>query len=278
MDTTERSPATIAAATLSLVNSIAFCALSYAEHGRNLRPSAVLGAYLFFSLLFDIVRIRTLWLIGEDTNLARLFTTSVVLKTGILILEAREKRQYLDDNDRKRGPEELSSIFSQGVFYWLNQLILVGYRKVLSIEDLYPLDDQLKGETLQSKFEKVWSACKRPLPVSSWRLCLLTLSPAVGTSKHRLMFEVGRTFLWALLAPIIPKIVLIGFTFCQPVLLSRFVRFLQEKEHPESINIGYGLIAAYGFAYLGLAVSHHLLSTSFYLTQVTDLERILLPS
>lgn len=160
LDTTERSPATISAAALSLLNSVVFCVLSYAEHGRNLRPSAVLGTYLFFSLLFDIVRVRTLWLIGEDTYLARLFTTSVVLKTGILILEAREKRKYLDENDQKKGPEELSSIFSQGVFFWLNQLILTGYRKVLSIEDLYPLDSELTGETLRSKFEKVWNNCE----------------------------------------------------------------------------------------------------------------------
>jgi len=160
LDTAERSPATIAAAALSLLNSVVFCVLSYAEHGRNLRPSAVLGTYLFFSLLFDIVRVRTLWLIGEDTPLARLFTTSVVLKTGILILEAKEKREYLNDYDRKRGPEELSSIFSQGVFYWLNQLILTGYRKVLLIEDLYPLDAKLTGETLQAKFEKVWDKCE----------------------------------------------------------------------------------------------------------------------
>ena len=160
MDPTERTPATVAAATLSLVNSVLFCALSYAEHGRNLRPSAVLGTYLFFSLLFDIVRVRTLWLIGEDTTVARVFTTSVVLKVGILMLEAHEKREYLNEDDRKRGPEELSSIFSQGLFYWLNQLIITGYRKVLSIEDLYPLDENLSAELLQTKFSKVWDKCK----------------------------------------------------------------------------------------------------------------------
>jgi len=70
---------------------------------------------------------------------------------------------------------------------------------------------------------------------------------------------VGRAFLWALLAPIFPKIASIGFTFCQPLLLSRFVGFLQEKEHPESNNIGYGLIAAYGFVYLGIAVGHQII-------------------
>jgi ATP-binding cassette subfamily C (CFTR/MRP) protein 1 len=106
------------------------------EHGRNLRPSAILGIYLFFSLLFDIVRIRTFWLIGEDSNTARLYIASVVLKCGILFMEAKEKREYLKPEDRMRGPEELSSIFSKSVFYWLNGLISMGYKKILSIDDL----------------------------------------------------------------------------------------------------------------------------------------------
>ena len=106
----------------------------------------------------------------------------------------------------------------------------------------------------------------------------LIVSVAISTSKHRLMFEVGRTFTWALLAPIIPKLAVIGFTFCQPVLVNRFVHFLQAKEHPESINIGYGLIAAYGFAYLGLAVSRHSGFKLLSLTHPTDLKGVLLPS
>jgi ATP-binding cassette subfamily C (CFTR/MRP) protein 1 len=116
LQNSSRTPAAIAAASLSLVDAFAFCLLSYTEHGRSLRPSSVLGVYLFFSLLFDIVRVRTLWLIGNDNVIARLFTTSVVLKAGILILEAKEKREYLSGDDKLKGPEELSGIFSQGLF------------------------------------------------------------------------------------------------------------------------------------------------------------------
>jgi ATP-binding cassette subfamily C (CFTR/MRP) protein 1 len=156
----ERTPAAIAAAALSVVDAFTFCILSYAEHGRNLRPSAVLGAYLFFSLLFDIVRVRTLWLIGEDTTVARLFTTSVVLKAVILLLEAKEKREFLRPEDQGKGPEELSSIFSQSIFYWLNQLISSGYSKILSLQDLYPLDAKLEAQNLGPKLSVVWNKCE----------------------------------------------------------------------------------------------------------------------
>lgn len=160
LNSNERTPATIGAATLSLAGALFFCLLSYAEHGRSIRPSGVLDAYLFFSLLFDVVRVRTLWLIGEDTNEARVFTTSVALKTFILILEVKSKQKYLNPEDKLRSPEELSSIFSQGVFYWLNQLIVAGYRKVRSLEDLYPLDEMLSAQSLHIKFLKSWDTCK----------------------------------------------------------------------------------------------------------------------
>ena len=166
LHTNERTPAAIGAATLSLIDAFVFCVLSYAEHGRNIRPSGILGSYLFFSLLFDIVRVRTLWLIGDDTIEARLFTASFVAKVFILVLEAKSKRDYLSPEDRLRGPEELSSIFSQGVFFWLNQLIVAGYMKVLSLEDLYPLDEKLSALSLHAKFSRTWDN-GNPFPIHS---------------------------------------------------------------------------------------------------------------
>jgi hypothetical protein len=156
----QRSAAAVGAATLALVDTVAFCFLSYIEHGKNIRPSTVLSTYLFFSLLFDIVHVRTLWLIGQDTNEARIFTTSVVLKACMLCLEVKEKGDYLSGDDKFRSPEELSSILSQGVYYWLNQIVSQGYRKILSLEDLYPLDDQLSAQNLQLRFSKTWDTCE----------------------------------------------------------------------------------------------------------------------
>ena len=80
------------------------------------------------------------------------------------------------------------------------------------------------------------------------------------TGKHRLLLEMANTFKWQLFAPVTPRIFLIVFTFCQPLLLNRFISYLAEPERPESTNIGYGLIAAYGIVYLGLAVGSSLMT------------------
>ena len=251
----ERTGAAVSAATLSLIDTVVFCFLSYVEHGRNIRPSAILGSYLFFSLLFDIVRVRTLWLIGQDTNEARVFTTSVVLKVCILCLEVKEKRAYLTGEDKLRGPEELSGVLSQGAFYWLNGLIMRGYRRVLSLEDLYPLDEQLSAKTLYGRFSGKWENCKiSPTNESIWVVDNV-LRAATGRNKHRLLLQSAIAFKWELLAPVLPRLILLALTMCQPLLLNRFVNYLSETEASESANIGYGLIAAYGLVYLGLAVS-----------------------
>jgi ATP-binding cassette subfamily C (CFTR/MRP) protein 1 len=54
---------------------------------------------------------------------------------------------------------------------------------------------------------------------------------------------------------VIPRISLIAFTLCQPLLLNKFINFLEDPDGQEGVNIGYGLIGAYGTIYLGISVS-----------------------
>lgn len=158
--TAQRTTLAISAAALSFVDAFIFCMLSYTEHSKSLRPSALLGVYLFFSLLFDVARVRTLWLIGYDGGIRGIFTASLVMKVMILLLEAKEKRRYFNSSDRQKGPEETSGIFSQSVFWWLNNLIGRGFSKVLLMDDLYPIDEDLLSEKLGTSFRERWKTCK----------------------------------------------------------------------------------------------------------------------
>jgi len=56
---------------------------------------------------------------------------------------------------------------------------------------------------------------------------------------------------------VLPRLCLLAFTICQPLVLNRFLSFLASPS--ESPDTGYGLIGAYGLVYLGIAIS-----TSFY--------------
>lgn len=73
---------------------------------------------------------------------------------GILLLEAQRKSKWVNWDEKEHSPEESSGIFSLGVFFWLNNIFLDGYKKVLTIKDLYPLDSSLSAESLHESFSE----------------------------------------------------------------------------------------------------------------------------
>ncbi|KAH8821942.1 ABC transporter-like protein [Xylogone sp. PMI_703] len=229
-------------ATLSLVAASLLGTLSGIEHFKSFRPSALINVYLLFSVLFDATRTRTLWLINNGGAITIVFTVSLAVKTVILVLETVEKRRYMDSIDRRKGPEETSGIFDRSVFWWLNPLIKTGFSKALRTEDLYPIDEKMSAKVLGTDFEQIWLNSNK-------------------SGEYRLIITLIKLFKWQIMAPVLPRLYLIGFTFCQPLLLNRYLNFLGKPT--ESLTVGYGLFGAYGIVYFGFAVS-----TGFYWHQV----------
>jgi ATP-binding cassette, subfamily C (CFTR/MRP), member 1 len=59
---------------------------------------------------------------------------------------------------------------------------------------------------------------------------------------------------WPLLAVITPRACLIALNFCQPFLINRAIKLSEEPITEATTKIGYGLIGAYVFVYVGIAV------------------------
>jgi ATP-binding cassette subfamily C (CFTR/MRP) protein 1 len=163
------------------------------------------------------------------------------LKAVILVFEAWEKTPYLASRPEDRSPEVTSGIFNRSVFYWLNKILVLGYQRVFSLKDLYPLDEHTEAAVLHANIEKSWAEM------------------GDGWGQHRMLSAIFKSHWPPLLLPIIPRLCLIGFTFCQPLLLNRTLDFLGQREQSDTPDIGNGLIGAYAIVYLGLAVS-----TGFY--------------
>lgn len=160
----ESKPRTsIAAAVLTLVTSLTSCALSLVEHSRSIRPSMLLNGYLFVSLLLDAAILRTLWTISFYATTRNLFTACFIVKGLLVIFEAREKRSYLCDGLNEHiSPETTSGLYSSAIFWWLNGLIRNGYRRVMSLEDLYPVTEEMKADLLAARFLTTWHHSKLP--------------------------------------------------------------------------------------------------------------------
>jgi hypothetical protein len=133
-----RTRATLAAASLTLVDALGLCYLSHSEHIHSIRPSALINVYLLVTLPFDIARCRTLWLNGATGPVAAAFSSMLGVKVMILVAEAIEKRDILLARYQYSSPEVTSGIYSRSFFFWLNSLMTTGTYQYRSLAcDIY---------------------------------------------------------------------------------------------------------------------------------------------
>jgi ATP-binding cassette subfamily C (CFTR/MRP) protein 1 len=161
--------ASIASAVFSVIDALAMFILSYTEHIKSPHPSSTLNVYLFFSVLFDIAQARTLWLLHSSHSIAAIFTASLALKSLMLILEAAEKRDFLIGQYQHLAVETTSGIFNRSVFWWLNSMFMRGFRTLMTIDDLFVIEEMFESERLQQKLQVKWHSCKNiPILVLNW--------------------------------------------------------------------------------------------------------------
>ncbi|KAH7361060.1 ATPase-like protein [Rhexocercosporidium sp. MPI-PUGE-AT-0058] len=224
------------------VSALYIAALSALEHARSPRPSALIQIFLLLTILFDIARARTFWLAGissEDFMFCRLFTASIVAKALVLLVESKQKSSQVQWDSKRHCPEETSGIFGLAAYTWLYSIFWNGYRTILTLEDLFALDPRLATENLQLKLRE------------------LLQDPSTKGKKHGLGLAkaLSQTLLNSLLLPVVPRIGLIAFRFCQPFLINTLLDYLRKSDQESPDNFGYGLIGAAFLIYMGIALS-----------------------
>ncbi|KAI7765995.1 hypothetical protein LZL87_001108 [Fusarium oxysporum] len=226
----------LAAAILNLLAAFAILLLAHVEHVKSVRPSFILTAYLFVSLLFDAARLRTEWLMSLNIAYAATLSTSTIFKLALLVLETIEKRRILISSEKPISKESTSGPFSRGFFVWLNSLLISGWATVLTNNDLPTIYEKLSSEKLAARFGKSWKK-------------------ATSKSKKPSLFLTTVTVLrWELLSIIPPRVGMIALSISQPFLVSNALRFLTMPESDSTMNLGYGLIGAFAFVFIGSAL------------------------
>ena len=112
------------------------------------------------------------------------------------------------------------------------------------------------SEVLNTKFWVEWKNCKLAFFISVFFL-FADVAQDSHTSKPSLIKVTVKLLKWELFVPIVPRLALLGFSFCQPLLVSRLLVFLQNRG--ENVGTGYGLIGAYAVVYFGMSVGTLLL-------------------
>ncbi|KAE8391677.1 P-loop containing nucleoside triphosphate hydrolase protein [Aspergillus alliaceus] len=227
----------IPAASLGLANAIIIIGLSYVEDRKSTRPSSLLTVYLLLSIIFDATQIRTLWL-THRIPMAAVQSAIAGIKLAMLLLEMREKTSYLQSPYQEYPPEATSGIINLSFVWWINQLFVMGYRKLIGNRDLFDLDPGLASGPAGERLKRVWEKH--------------------GNTKKKLSLPwvFVRCFWRELLAVVWPRLCLIGFSFAQPFLIMAAVQHVERPVTTETRNGGYGLIGATSLIYLGIALSN----------------------
>lgn len=151
---------TTAAATLDFFCGLEVVILTALEHNRTIRPSSPLSIYLLAAITSNAVQIRTLFLRHYLHSVVGLLSAGVILKTILLMLESWPKS--LSNLEKEtHAPEELAGVLNRSAFWWLNQILLRGYRSVLDPIDLPQLDSVMHSQDLQAGIQKCRNTGKR---------------------------------------------------------------------------------------------------------------------
>ncbi|KAJ5096778.1 hypothetical protein N7456_007499, partial [Penicillium angulare] len=240
IDSFELRPLSIATDTVCLLAAIVISALSFVEHSRSPRPSILLSSFLSLTTLFDIAQVRTLWLLANNpTELiyVKLLTAAIVCKAVLFVLESLQRRSWLRWDWKIHSPEETTGIYGLGSYFWLAPIFAQGYKKILDLSDLYPLDQKVAVETLQPSFARY-----------AKNLCF-------NGDKNGLTKALARALLLPILLPVLPRIALLAFSLCQPFLIESILSWLEEPNNSLKTDKGYGLIGGTVLIYGGIAIA-----------------------
>ncbi|KAF4466489.1 multidrug resistance-associated [Fusarium albosuccineum] len=226
----------LAAAIVNLLAAFSIVLLAHIEHVKSIRPSFLLTAYLFVSLLFDATRLRTEWLISRNLSYAAVLSTSTTFKLALLVLETIEKRRILINADKAPSKESTSGPFSRGFFVWLNSLLISGWATVLTNNDLPAIYEKLSSEKLEIRFGAAWQKATR------------------RSKKPSLFLTTIQVLRWELLSITPPRLAMIALSISQPFLISHALRFLTMPASESTMNLGYGLIGAFALVFIGSAI------------------------
>ncbi|RFU25769.1 hypothetical protein B7463_g10568, partial [Scytalidium lignicola] len=240
-----RTAFSIPATVLALAAAVTNLPLSYLEQRRSVRPSTLLNSYLALSTILDLPQARTLYLLPGQRHLAATFSAVLAAKALLLALETWNKRQYLIGKYQTLATETTSGIFSRSLFLWMNDLFKRGYRKVISSDDLGPIDSNLGSARVHQQLQDVWTRQDRPV-------------------NAPLLRSLWKALRWSILSPVPPRLCYSGFLFAQPFLINRATTYLTRPSNALEDDVGYGLIGAAACTYVGIAVSYALFQHQLY--------------
>lgn len=153
------SRTSVAANILTVLGSVCIAVILYTEHLYSIRPSTFLSVYLSITTLFHLVKARSYFLRGDLATVGALSIVSAALTFILVVLDELPRRQIIpSERWRRLGTDSLRGFWNRALFLWLNSLLAIGFKNILTIDDLQGIGDDFSSRAAYEKFEPHWIA------------------------------------------------------------------------------------------------------------------------
>lgn len=141
------SDLSLPAAAMSLVSSLSILVVIYVAHIYSLRTSGFLSVFLTITILFDATMTRSYFRRAGLGTVGVLQIIVIVVKFLLVVLEEFPKRNLFraDSSRLSISKETTAGFWNRAVFGWLNSLLIFGFRKSLTLDDLPAIDEDLQS-------------------------------------------------------------------------------------------------------------------------------------
>ena len=220
-------------AVLSLTATLAALILSFFEDQRLVKPSDTLVLYFSALTILYIPRLRTLWQIPSYVPRG-LFTAIYIIIVLAAVLESARKTVILRPLYKHIAVEQIHGFWGRNFFLWLFPVFRNAYTHVIGVDDLPDIDSRLRAEYAEVRLLQAWQKTH---------------------GKYRLLKATFGAYYSPFLSAIIPRAMMVVFTFCQPFLITATINYISAPSTPENRRYGKALIGAYALVYSGTAIS-----------------------
>lgn len=152
----------IAASAISCFAALCIALMLSTGHRRSIQPSTLLSIYFFITVFLDGIKARS-YLLREGLDaVGAVQVVITVAKFVLLILEEVPKTSTLRNTQLRKflGKEALSGFWSRVLFLWLNEIFIIGFRNILTVDDLGNLGPEFNTEQLVESFNLIWATGK----------------------------------------------------------------------------------------------------------------------
>lgn len=139
----------------SLMAALGLSLLMFLQRYRSIPCFDLTTLYLISAILLDFM----LWTVPLGMKSCAEMSHPVLIRcifhAALLLLEFWKKSSAIDAN-ATHSPEEVNGFLSKVFFTWINSILFLGYRNILSGHDLPPLSQDMKPELTRMTMLRVW--------------------------------------------------------------------------------------------------------------------------